>query len=327
MVVRLGRSLALPRTRTMAASGKWIDGIGPETTVADAASRSLELRLAVIAHTLPLAAHLAEHDVEHVHRLRVATRRAGAALELYRDWLPGKPARWIKKRLRQIRRAASEARDLDVLIQRLQRVGDPKAEPIVRFLSAKRSAVQPNIIELAEDMRRDDRFVRKAARLLGRISPPGKDEHEAESLDRFCDWAPRQLDKFRAAFLEALPDDSDNVEALHQFRIRAKALRYSIELLAPAFGPDLRTEIYPAVEKLQEQLGTITDHIAAVRLFAAWEGESAAQTPLEDARCLDLEKAKELEDLRDFRQWWTPERADRFVHGLINLTGLGCQPL
>src|SRR6478609_7634136 len=130
----------------MASSGKWIEGLGPETAVADAARRSLELRLAVVAHMLPLAAHLAEHDIEHVHRLRVATRRAAAALKLYRDWLPQKSARWIKKRLRQIRRAASEARDLDVLIQRLQRESETKAESIGRFLAAKRSAVQPNII-------------------------------------------------------------------------------------------------------------------------------------------------------------------------------------
>src|SRR5215207_4659614 len=122
----------------MAPSGKWIEGIGPETTVVDAARRSLEPRLAAVAHTLPLATHLAEHDIEHVHRLRVATRRAAAALKLYRDWLPTKTTRWIKKRLRQIRRAASDARDLDVLIQRLQRESGQRAEPIVRFLAEKR---------------------------------------------------------------------------------------------------------------------------------------------------------------------------------------------
>src|SRR3954454_16467108 len=123
----------------MATSGKWIEGIGPETPVADAASRSLETRLAVVAHTLPLAAHLAGHDIEHVHRLRVATRRAAAALKLYRDWLPEKTQRWFKKRLRQIRRAASEARDLDVLIHRLQRESETHAEPVVRYLAKKRA--------------------------------------------------------------------------------------------------------------------------------------------------------------------------------------------
>jgi CHAD domain-containing protein len=310
----------------MASSGKWIEGIGPETTVAEAASRSLEPRLAVIAHTLPLAAHLAEHDIEHVHRLRVATRRAAAALKLYRDWLPRKPARWIKKRLRQIRRVASEARDLDVLILRLQRESDPEAEPIVRFLAAKRLAVQPNIVKLAEEMRCDDQFVRKAARLFNKIASRHTDGYDAKPSERFCDWAPRQLDTFRSAFLELLPDGSEEVDALHQFRIRTKALRYAIELLAPGFGPQLRHEIYPAVEKLQEQLGKITDHIAAIRLFAEWEVQSAAQTPRNGASYLAMEKATELEDLRDFRQWWTSERADRLGQSLMNLTGIGCEP-
>src|SRR2546423_3589961 len=105
----------------MASSGKWIDGLHADSAVEDAARRSLEVRLATVAHYLPLAAHLAEHDIEHVHRLRVATRRAAAALKLYRDRLPQKDARWGKKQLRKIRRAAGEVRDLDVLIARLRR--------------------------------------------------------------------------------------------------------------------------------------------------------------------------------------------------------------
>jgi CHAD domain-containing protein len=307
----------------MASSGKWIDGLGPETAVADAARRSLETRLAVIAHALPLAAHLAEHDIEHVHRLRVATRRAAAALKLYRDWLPQKTRRWFKKRLRKIRRAASEARDLDVLIQRLQRDG-AQVEPIVRFLAEKRRAVQPDMIKLADDMRRDDRFVRKAARLFRKIPSSDADEQDA-SPERFCDWAPQQLAKFRSAFVELLPDGSEDIEALHQFRIRTKALRYAIELLAPAFDPHLRKEIYPAVEQLQEQLGNITDHIAAIRLFAEWEAHNAAQTPREGASYLDLEKTREVEDLQDFRNWWTPERADSLEQSLANQTGIYCE--
>ena len=307
----------------MAASGKWIEGIRPETTVADAARRSLEPRLAAVAHTLPLAAHLAEHDIEHVHRLRVATRRAAAALKIYRDWLPRKPAQWIKKRLRRIRRSASEARDLDVLIQRLQRETGPRSEAIVRFLVEKRAAVQPNIAELAEDMRHEDRFVRKAARLFEKIAISEK-EGEHEPPERFCEWAPKQLARFRSAFVELLPDGSDDIEALHQFRIRTKALRYAIELLAPAFGPELRQDVYSEIEQLQEQLGKITDHIAAIRLFAEWESYNAAHTPSEGASYLDREKANEVEDLRHFREWWTSERADRLVQLLTNQTGIGC---
>jgi CHAD domain-containing protein len=308
----------------MATSGKWIEGIGPETPVADAASRSLETRLAVVAHTLPLAAHLAGHDIEHVHRLRVATRRAAAALKLYRDWLPQKTARWFKKRLRRIRRAAGDARDLDVLIDRLHREFGAGAESIVRFLAAKRTAAQPNIIALADDMRHHDEFVRKAARLFSKISSTHPSE-ESDPPKCFCEWAPAQLEKFRAAFVELLPKGWEDVEALHQFRIRAKALRYAIELLAPAFEPQLRKDIYPAVEELQERLGAITDHIAAIRLFAEWESDNATHTPRGGESYLDAEKAQELADVQSFRDWWTSERAESLVQSLVNQTGINCE--
>src|SRR3954452_1710302 len=97
---------------SMAATGKWIEGIGAQAPVEEAAQRSLELRLSAVARWLPLAAHLAEHDVEHVHRLRVATRRACAALKLYKELLPQKPGHWLKRRVRKIRKAAGDARDL-----------------------------------------------------------------------------------------------------------------------------------------------------------------------------------------------------------------------
>src|SRR5262245_27990506 len=126
----------------MAASAKWIEGIGPESAVDDAARRSLEPRLSTVAHCLPLAAHLAEHDIEHVHRLRVATRRASAALKLYRDLLPRRARRWVKKRLRKIRRAAGDARDFDVLATRLVEDYGRRVAPIVEIVLTERAAVQ-----------------------------------------------------------------------------------------------------------------------------------------------------------------------------------------
>ena len=44
----------------MSSNSKWIEGLDRDTRVEDAARRSLELRLAAVWHTLPMAAHLAE---------------------------------------------------------------------------------------------------------------------------------------------------------------------------------------------------------------------------------------------------------------------------
>jgi CHAD domain-containing protein len=131
----------------MVPSSKWIDGICPDCSVEEAARRSLEARLGTVSHWLPRAAHLSDRDIEHVHRLRVSTRRAMAALKLYRDWLPAKHHRWMKKRLREIRRAAGDARDLDVLGARLaDEHGEQIVAPVLKMIAARRAAVQPEIV-------------------------------------------------------------------------------------------------------------------------------------------------------------------------------------
>jgi hypothetical protein len=66
------------------ADGKWIEGLGPQMPVADAARRVLSERFEVVCRNLPLAMHQPDRDPEHVHRLRVGTRRAGAALRIFR---------------------------------------------------------------------------------------------------------------------------------------------------------------------------------------------------------------------------------------------------
>lgn len=293
----------------MSSSGKWIDGLDASTPVEVAARRSLEIRLAAVAHALPMAAHLAEHDIEHVHRLRVATRRAAAAVKLYRHWLPRKAARWVKRKLRNIRRAAGEARDLDVLTDRLRRELGAEADAVLVFLADKRKAVQPKIVELADNLRHRDRFVHKTARLIADIRRPH--DLDPACASEFGHWAPERLEAMRRSFEKAVPNDLDDIRALHQFRIRGKRLRYAIELLAAAFDSKLRQVVYPEIEELQERLGKITDHIAAMRLLAEWQSHAANQFQPAVARdWLNIETNDQLNDLQDFREWWTADKAN-----------------
>ena len=87
---------------------KWVQGTSPRDPATDVAVRTLRGRLSAVWHCLPLAA--LEPDLEKVHQLRVWSRRAAAALGLYEDLLPRRQFRWLKKRLRKIRRAANDAR-------------------------------------------------------------------------------------------------------------------------------------------------------------------------------------------------------------------------
>jgi CHAD domain-containing protein len=296
----------------MTASSKWIEGLTPTTPVDDAARRSLGPRLSAVAQALPLAAHMAEHDIEHVHRLRVSTRRAAAALKLYRPFLAKKHARWMKKRLRKIRRAAGDARDLDVMADRIARDYGESAQPIIDLIVRDRAEVQPVIQKIAELCRVEDRLVRKSSKLLDstRNTPTKQDEDQPTT---FQTWARPQLAHLAQDFLAGMPDESSNVAELHQFRIRAKHLRYAIELVAPAFDSELRETLYPIVEEVQERLGRVQDHVAALDRCERWraELESDGSASLRETirEFAEAERRAMREAIADFHAWWSEERA------------------
>lgn len=59
-------------------------------------------------------------DVEHVHDMRVATRRLRAALEIFEPCFPPKRHRKALKRVKALADALGERRDLDVEIELLE---------------------------------------------------------------------------------------------------------------------------------------------------------------------------------------------------------------
>jgi len=67
-------------------------------------------------------------DVEHVHDMRVATRRLRAALEIFADCFPRKRHRKALKRVKALADALGERRDLDVEIELLESCADEVAE-------------------------------------------------------------------------------------------------------------------------------------------------------------------------------------------------------
>jgi CHAD domain-containing protein len=105
------------------ACGKWISDLKATTPVVDAARHVLTVRLEVVRDYLPLALQQADRDPEHVHQLRVGTRRARAALDIFACCLPLKVYKGARKHLRSIRQVAGEARDWDVFVASLTQWG------------------------------------------------------------------------------------------------------------------------------------------------------------------------------------------------------------
>src|SRR5262249_32835878 len=104
--------------------------------------------------------------------------------------------------------------------------------------------------------------------------------------------------------------DLDCTRALHNIRLAAKRLRYTMEVFADAFGPAFRNELYPLVAELQEKLGAVNDHVTAREQYSDWlidQTDGPQRTLLE--KLVAQEPVAIQQSPAAFRQWWTPQRA------------------
>jgi CHAD domain-containing protein len=244
------------------ADGKWIHGLTPEMAVEDAARVVLAARFEVVRQYLPLAAGRPHEDVEHVHQLRVGTRRAGAALRIFGVWLPRKRRAAAKDSLRTLRRAAGDARDWDVFLDRLlthQQSAAAGAKPALDFLLGhavgERAGAQVRLEQAAREA--GPGFARESAVLPGYVRRPDDDDVPRT----FGDLAAAHLGELFETFDGAVGANPDGLSELHQLRILGKRVRYAMEVFAECFAPPFKADLYPAVEALQESLGGLQDAV------------------------------------------------------------------
>ena len=241
--------------------GKWIEGLTADTPLSKAARHVLEVRLGLVHEWLPAALHHAHEDVEHVHRLRVATRRARAALDIFAICVPDDTYDAAKKQLRKIRRAAGAARDWDVFITNCvgSRIRWPAAQSpgrdfVLVYALAQRRMAQKDLEKLDHDY--PARFKRLQEEALAAVTDKEAPATLGEMAESVMADLLRQLD-------QAMAGNLDDYEQLHQVRIAGKRLRYAMEIFAGCFPPAFRETFYLVVEDMQEILGNANDsHVA-----------------------------------------------------------------
>ena len=248
------------------ADAKWIQDLHADMPLGAAARLVLTLRLGVVRDRLPLAVEQAEADSEHVHQLRVGTRRAGAALRIFAPVLPTKLHRRARKTLRRLRRAAGAARDWDVfleaLTQRLTRV-DSKQRRGLDFLlgygHGPRVVAQQGLVEAAREKgERLPELLHELAHTLDDTSAQGQTLRDLA--------VPMLTELLRELETQACGDLSA-YEHLHQVRILGKQLRYAMEVFESCFANSFREKYYPAIVAMQDILGLANDsHVATQRL-------------------------------------------------------------
>jgi CHAD domain-containing protein len=309
------------------ADGKWIDGLGPDMPLLDAARRVLAVRLQAVRDHLPKVIHDSEKDPEHVHQLRVATRRAGAALRIFGGCLPARALKRAKGRLRALRRAAGAARDWDVFLIELGRreAERPAAERagldlLIGYALGQRVAAQAGLEQTARAQ--EDDFILFVADVLAELRDP--DGGTLVALAR------PTLAGLRGELHEAASGDLDDYAHLHRVRIAGKRLRYAMEVFAGCFGPSFRHDLYPRVEEVQEVLGLANDsHVACERLEAL-RGRLRHTPGLDDRRyeagveaLYRFHRRRLPQERRAFLKWWEGWRHEGGVELAALLEGTG----
>lgn len=243
---------------------KRIANVDENTPVADAARRVLAVRLEAVRDRIGDTLADARDRRRHIHALRVATRRAAAAAELFATCLPRKVQRQVRDHLRGLRRTVGAARDWDVVLSHLgQRLDgasksdDPAIDMLTGYALARRVPAQRRLEEATSDY--PFGFDRLMARTMVAVRGPER--------ATFGTLVRPAISKMLADFQDLCGRGDGDWAHLHEVRIAGRRLRYAIELVQPCFGGLVPEDIEPALAGLQETLGAVNDSFNALQLL------------------------------------------------------------
>lgn len=253
----------------------------PGTPLADAMRAALTERAQNVERYLKRLDRKQGRNTRNVHQLRVATRRMGAALFVFKDYLNNRGRRRLAKAARRLRRAAGALRDLDVrrdlLEQRFDGTSNAGAEqhskiaaPLRRGLAQERRKLDRKLKKNVSAWRK--RFRMAAGDLLARLARKKTMNRLAgATLEDAAQAVLRaRLEQFAAASAANLSD----FDALHALRVAAKRLRYALEACAPAYPSAASEDLIQRLRDMQDALGEIND-LRNLRQTPAHQPDSA----------------------------------------------------
>lgn len=215
-------------------------------------------------------------DPEHVHKMRVATRRMRAAWRVFDGAYRSKAQRRYVKELRAVASALGGVRDMDVQLGDLasysKDLGSAAAadlEPLADAWRTRRDLARQELLALL-DSKAYGRFVDD---YLAFVSTPGAGaaDEDAARRARVRDTAAGRIwqayEQVRAH--EAGLPWAD-VPALHALRIDGKRLRYTLESFREVLPARQVDELLAVVTRMQDHLGLLNDADVAATATREW---------------------------------------------------------
>lgn len=225
-----------------------------------------------------------------VHDLRVAIRRADQALVTFKHHLPRKVAKRIRKQLKAVLSSAGTLRDLDIAIELLSKNGQPGAAGLRRAIRVRRKTAERSLLTRLKRLSLRTRVSRWCNDL--RLDAQRAD-FEADLRTLATTTLPRLAQRFFETGHAASSEHSG--EKLHEFRIRAKKFRYTLELFLPLYGPKAE-EWTREIKSVQTILGAMNDYRSVLAMAADFGCGRKLKASL---------KRSERRKIRQFREEWT----------------------
>ncbi len=215
------------------------------------------LRRRALALRRHLSAAVAGKDVG-VHQARVASRRLREALPVLTEGLHHTKAPKAQHKIRRLTQALGTVRELDVTLHLIDELADRPGIPRPAL-----TEVRAQVIEAREKRRAVmlDRMSKvNVAKLLRRLMEVG---HALANPAPGHNWRAALATRIvrRARTLEKTIEEAGQIyaaEALHDVRIAAKKLRYSLEI-ADESGAAPCAETVRTIKRVQEILGRLHD--------------------------------------------------------------------
>lgn len=278
-------------------------GVTATDPVAEAGRRVLRFHLArMLARE---AGTRSGKNPEDLHDMRVATRRMRAAWRVFGDGFRANRTRRLRGRLRTLAGRLGAVRDLDVLIGAAEGYRDDLSaeaaqafEPLLAAWREQRRAARALLIEeldSGEYRRLADEYrvfvVTEGA--AAAVPPSPTTPHRVRDTAASRTWAAYEHVRAYEPVLRWA-----DLETLHQLRIAAKWLRYTLEFYREALGPETATLI-PRVVAVQDHLGWLHDaEVSAALTRTFLVAEASHLSPAEVDAIAGYLRAREQEMVR-----------------------------
>jgi CHAD domain-containing protein len=203
-------------------------------------------------------------DPKTAHDLRVAIRRFLQCLRMFGGLFDPKPAEKLRARLRKLLDLCGAKRDYDVGLDVLAEAGLPPQHSVVLKFREQRDTASR-----ALERHLGKKSTRASADRWRKQLRPAKDPGgEWIWQEGVVENARRKLPQLTTEFFregDAAVAARGDYETLHQFRLGAKRLRYTLEVFLPAYGAGLKSKL-PALRRLQDRMGAVNDCVVVLKL-------------------------------------------------------------